>query len=281
MKLIRLLILLAVSMVLFSKGVFAQEGTVYSLAIVPQSQAIQTARDWMLFVKKVSQDAGITLQITTYYSSLPEFEASIKSGVPDFAYMNPYTVVMAHREQKYLPLISDKTPLVGVLVVHKNKNINSVQDLNGQVLAFPAVDAFGASLYMRALLTNKEHVHFTPKYVQNHDNVYWNVILDKVAAGGGVMDTLNRQPESVRNQLKIIYQTPPTSSHALVAHPRVPEAVRQKVVDAILKFEQDTIGKSVLKQIQIDQPVTVDYQKDYAPLAKLGLEKFMKESEER
>ncbi len=279
MKLIRLLIVLVGATVLFSRGVSAQEGKVYSIAIVPQGQAVEIAQNWVPFVQMVSKEAGITLQVVTYYASHSEFEADVKNGVPDFAYMNPYTVVLAHREQKYIPLITDKTPLIGVLVANKNTKINSVHDLNGKVLAFPSVTSFGASLYMRALLTNKEHIHFTPKYVQSHDNVYRYVMLGMAAAGGGVNDTLNKQPEAVRNQLKIIYQTPPTPEHALVVHPRVPESVREKVLKAILKIWHDPAGKAALKKIQIDEPVTTDYAKDYAPLAKLGLEKFMKESE--
>jgi phosphonate transport system substrate-binding protein len=279
MKFLRILILLAVATVLFSNGVSAQEGKVYSIAIVPQGQAVEVAQNWVPFVQMVSKEAGITLQVVTYYASHSEFEADLKNGVPDFAYMNPYAVVMAHREQKYVPLITDKTPLVGVLVANKNTKINSVHDLNGKVLAFPSVTSFGASLYMRALLTNKEHVHFTPKYVQTHDNVYRYVMLGMAAAGGGVEDTLKKQPQAVRDTLKIIYQTPPMPAHALVAHPRVPETVREKVVKAILKLGQDPVGKAALKKVQIDEPVTTDYTKDYAPMAKLGLEKFLKESE--
>jgi len=260
---------------IFPSGAGAQEPKVYTLAVVPQAQAIAIAQKWAPFALKVSQESGVTIQIKTYYSTIPQFEADLKNGVPDFAYMNPYHIVMVHKTQKYIPLIKDSDPLVGILVAHKNTGINYIQDVNGKEIVFPAPNAFGASLYMRALLTRQERIHFTPRYVQTHDNVYRHVLLDKAPAGGGVKDTFDNEPEEIKNHLKIIYQTPPTVSHPLAAHPRVPESVRNKVVKAILKLGADKANKELFANIEIDKPIEADYETDYAPLAKLGLEKFI------
>jgi phosphonate transport system substrate-binding protein len=111
--------------------------------------------------------------------------------------------------------------------------------------------------------------------VQTHDNVYRHVLLDKAAAGGGVKDTLDSEPDDIKNHLKIIYQTPPTVSHPLAAHTRVPAAVRKKVVQAILKLAADKANKELFAGIEMDKPVEADYESEYAPLAKLGLEKFI------
>jgi phosphonate transport system substrate-binding protein len=260
---------------IFPSGAGAQDIKVYTLAIVPQAQAIAIAQKWAPFALKVSQESGVTIQIKTYYATIPQFEADLKNGVPDFAYMNPYHMVMAHKAQKYIPLIRDKDPLIGILVAHKNTGINYVQDVNGKAIVFPSPNAFGASLYMRALLTRQEKIHFTPRYVQTHDNVYRHVLLDKAPAGGGVKDTFDNEPDEIKNHLKIIYQTPPTVSHPLAVHPRVPESVRKRVVTAILKLAKDPANKDLFDKIEIDKPVEADYEADYAPLVKLGLEKFV------
>jgi phosphonate transport system substrate-binding protein len=256
-------------------GAGTRDQKVYTLAIVPQAQPIAIAQKWAPFALKVSQESGVTIQIKTYYATIPQFEADLKNGVPDFAYMNPYHMVMAHKAQHYIPLIRDKDRLIGVLVAHKNSGINSVQDVNNKEIVFPSPNAFGASLYMRALLTKQEKIHFTPRYVQTHDNVYRHVLLDKASAGGGVQDTLASAPDDIKNHLKIIYQTPPTVSHPLAAHPRVPESVRNRVRDAILKLAKDPANKELFARIEIDKPVAADYDTDYAPLTKLGLEKFI------
>ncbi len=257
----------------FPPALLAQEN--YTLAIVPQGPAVQIAQNWMPFAQLLSRESGVNIQIKTYYSSIPQFESDLMNGVPDFAYMNPYHVIMVHKAQGYVPFMRDADPLVGILVAHKGGSVHSVQDLNGKTIAFPSPNSFAASLYMRALLSKKENVHFTPRYVQTHGNVYRHVALDMVAAGGGVKDTLMNEASDIKNQLQIIYMTPPSVSHPLAVHPRVPEEVRQKVMNAILKLASNPANNAVFEHIQIDKPVAADYQKDYAPLTKLGLEKFV------
>jgi len=51
--------------------------------------------------------------------------------------------------------------------------------------------------------------------------------------------------------------------------------VRKKVANAILELARDPANKKLLKDVQIEKPVLADYETDYAPLAKLGLEKFV------
>jgi phosphonate transport system substrate-binding protein len=258
---------------IFPAGSGAQETKVYTLAVVPQAQSVSTATMWAPFLTKLSQEAGVTIRIKVYYASHSQFETDLKNGVPDFAYLDPYQMVMAHKTQKYVPLIRKRDPLVGVLVAHKNTGVNSVQDIKGGVVAFPSPNSFGASLPMRWLLSKKERVPFTPSYVQTDDNVYRHVVLDRAAAGGGIQDTFDSVPEEIKNQLKIIYQTPPLMSHPFAAHRRVPELVRTKVINAFLKLGIDPAGRRLLSDVRIDNPVVADYETEYAPLAKLGLGK--------
>jgi phosphonate transport system substrate-binding protein len=92
-----------------------------------------------------------------------------------------------------------------------------------------------------------------------------------VAAGGGVAKTLLKEPEEITSQLTTIYETPGTASHPLSAHPRVPDAVRKKVRQAVLNLANDKANKDLLDNILMPEPVPADYQKDYLPLKKLGL----------
>ena len=67
----------------------------------------------------------------------------------------------------------------------KGGNIEHLQQLEGKDIAFPAPNALGASLIIRADLVQLHRVSFTPKYVQTHSSVYLNVALGRMAAGGG------------------------------------------------------------------------------------------------
>lgn len=246
----------------------------FTLAVVPQLPAVEIHAKWAPFAEKISAELGVDIRIKTY-SSIPQFEADLLSGAPDFAFMNPYHEVMAKKAQGYIPLVRDKTPLVGIIVARKDKGINSVQDLKDKEIAFPAPNAFAASLYMRALLIEKAKITFVPLYVKTHTNVYLHVLLSKASAGGGVNNTFQREPEDLKNRLKVIYETPGSAPHPLSAHPRVPASLRKRFIKAVLDLAGDKNNKDMFNNIQMPGPAEADYKRDYLPLENLGLEKYV------
>jgi phosphonate transport system substrate-binding protein len=199
----------------------------------------------------------------------------VLAGAADFAYMNPYHQVMAMRAQRYLPLVRERQPLSGILVVRRDDPIRSVRELDGRELAFPAPNAFGASLLMRALLTEREKINFTPVYVQTHGNVYRQVIRGRAAAGGGVNHTLLQERDEVRADLRVLLETPSAASHPLSAHPRVDARVRQAVADALLALADSADGQALLKAIEMPNPVRADHARDYQPLEAWRLDRYV------
>ncbi len=262
-------------MVLVPAGAAAQRGKVYTVSVVPQVRATVVYERWSPFVKKLSQELGITLKIRTY-SSIPAFEEGLMRGEPDFAFMNPYHLVMTQKKDRYIPLVRNNKSLVGILVAKKGGPVQSVRDLDGQKIAFPAPNAFAASLYMRALLTEKEKINFTPTYVKTHSNVYRHAKIGKAAAGGGVNRTLNKQPRGVKNALAVIYRTPGSAPHPFAAHPRVPKSLRRNMTKTILEIASDPANKKMMGDVQLKNPRKANYRKDYLPLKKLGLDKYVK-----
>lgn len=267
--LLPLLLLLATTMAV------AQEKKVYSLAVVPQFTPVELHRTWSPIVEKLFRATGRQFEIKIY-PSIPKFEAAFLNGEIDLAFMNPYHAVMAKRAQGYIPLVRDDgNPLTGILVVQRDSPIKSIKELNGKALAFPAPNSFGASLYLRALLVEQEKISITPHYLKTHSNVYRHVIMGEVVAGGAVNNTLKREPPEVQAQLRVLFETPGVRSHPLAAHPRMPEGLRQAVTNTLLEMQNDPAGQKLLVEIQIPKPVKADYARDYQPLEKLKLEKYV------
>lgn len=246
----------------------------YSVAIVPQFKARQIEKEWQPLLDRIGAQTGIAFKLV-YYPSIPEFEKGFLAGEPDFAYMNPYHAVMAHRAQGYIPLLRDSTPLSGILVVAANSPIVRLSELNGATIAFPAPNAYGASLLTRAMLTEQIHVRFRARYVQTHPNVYRQVALGYVQAGGGVKRTLADQPPAIRDKLRVLYETPESAPHPIAAAPRVPERVRAAFTKAFLELADDQAGRAMLRRVGIPDPVAADYARDYRPLERLHLEKYV------
>lgn len=245
-----------------------------TVGIVPQFPLEHIYATWTPVINEVSRVTGLQLTIKAY-PTIPEFETAFRRGEIDIAYMNPYHAVMAKRAAGYIPIVRDgKENLSGILVVRKDSPLNGVTELQGATIAFPSPNAFGASLYMRALLTEQAGIHIVPTYSKTHSNVYRHVIAGLAVAGGGVRSTLEREPPDVRDQLRILYETPPAKPHPIVVHPRVPETSRQALQEAFLAFGRRADASSLLSAILVPEPVRASYA-DYAPLEKLGLERYV------
>lgn len=249
-------------------------GAEYTLAIVPQSSPASAYRQWAPFAARLGREIGEQLQIRVY-RTFDEFETDLVNGRADFVFMNPYHLLIARKEQGYVPLFRDGSRmLTGVLVVRRDSPMKSARDLNGKDIGFPDPDAFAASLYMRALLQEKEKIRFEPRYFTTHSNVYRHVILGTVAAGGGVNLTLARERPETANELRVLYETPATAPHPLCAHPRISAAIQQSIIQAVARMTEDEDGRAALKLIDIPQPVRASYVRDYQSLEKLQLEKY-------
>ena len=246
----------------------------FSVAVVPQFPAAEIHRDWSPLLERVGREAGVQLSLRQS-ANIPRFESELLAGQPDFAYLNPYHAVMASRAQGYVPLVRDNQPLTGILVVRRDDPIKSVRELDGKELAFPAPNAFGASLWMRALLAEREQIRISPVYVQTHSNVYRQVISGKAAAGGGVNHTLMQERDEVRADLRVLMETPGAAPHPLAAHPRVPARVQQAVTESFLRLVGDASGQSLLKAIGMVTPVAADFGRDYRPLERYRLDKYV------
>lgn len=251
----------------------AHAETTYTIGIVPQFEARKLRLIWKPILDEIEKETGFKF-IIRGSPTIPAFENEFNSGKFDFAYMNPYHIMLANKSQGYIPLVRDVgRKLFGILVVSKTSGINSVEDLNGKLLAFPAPNALGASLLLRADLRDKFHIDFEETYVKSHSSVYLNVILGQAEAGGGVQKTFKEQSSSIQNRLKVIYETDKLPPHPIAVHPRVPEGDREKVTQAFLNLGKSEDGKVLLSKIPITNvgPTSME---DYLPLSKLGLEKY-------
>jgi len=265
----RVSLLLILTLLLTPPRVVATE--TFSFGIVPQFDARRTHKVWKPLLMRLEAETGIRFRIVGS-STIPEFETQFLAGEFDFAYMNPYHVLKAARSVGYMPLVRDVgRTLHGVIVVPNDSPITRVEELDGKVVAFPAPNALGASLIPRADFTNVFGISIVPRYVQSHSSVYLNVALGETDAGGGVQKTLGQQPVEVRDALRVLYRTRETAPHPLVAHPRVPEQVRNAVRDGLLAIGATEEGRRLLEPVPI-QRIGVATMADYRPMEAWGLD---------
>lgn len=251
---------------------FADSPT-YTVGVVPQFDSRRIVEIWQPILEQVGKRSEIRLVLKAS-PSIPEFERQFSAGEFDFAYMNPYHLIVAHEKQGYVPLVRDiGRELYGIIVVKKDSPLRDVSELDGKTVAFPAPNALGAALIPRAEFSNKYHIRINERYVKSHSSVYLNVALGLADAGGGVERTLNQQPREVRNQLRILYKTRKVPPHPLVVHPRVGDEVSKQVSAALLRLGANSEGRKMLARVPFRRigPTTI---KDYEVLRGMGLSEF-------
>ena len=189
-------------------------------------------------------------------------------------YMNPYHAVLAQRWRGYIPLVRDGSkPLRGLLVVRKDSPIRSIRELNGQAVAFPSPNAFAATLLPRVLLA-RQGITIQPVFENTHSNVYRSVALGMLPAGGGINNTLRRERPELREELRVLWQTPPFPSHPFACLPSLAQARREALQAGFLTLATNPANHGLLDAIQIPEPVRADFRRDYQALVGLGLERF-------
>lgn len=269
------LLALFLLLIAFSSNVVAQNNTqkVFSVGVVPQFEARKLHAIWRPILNQLEQETGHRFKLRGS-PSIPEFEKQFMQGEFDFAYMNPYHLIIANNLAGYIPLVRDHgRKLFGVLVTKKDSDITSPADLDGKKIAFPAPNALGASMQIRQELLDKFNIRIIPQYVKTHDSVYLNILTGQVAAGGGVQKTLSRQKPTYRDALKVIHSTQKVTPHPFASLPSVPEAIRESVTEAFIKLGKTASGQKLLSKIPIKKIGSASV-KDYEPLRELGLERF-------
>ena len=247
---------------------------VYTFDVVPQFPAAKIYTTWSPLLQRIGQDAGLCFELRVS-ASIPEFEQRFLKGESDFTFLNPYHAVLAYQKKKYQPLLADAQDLLtGILVVRSDNPIKNLNDLKGKNVSFPAPNSFAASLLIRAELA-KHKIDVNPVFVKTHSNVYRSVINKDALAGGGVNNTLDNEAPEVRQQLRVLYETPAYTPHPIATHPSVTSEVRERFLKSMVKLSQDEEGQKLLDGINLNKPQAVSYAKHYKVLESLQLEKFL------
>jgi phosphonate transport system substrate-binding protein len=264
---------------LFSNTAFAaeclgdqQSKNVLTFEVVPQFPPSQIFSTWGPLLDKVGKKSGLCFELIVP-KDIPEFESDFSNGRPDFIYANPYHFLVALKKQKYNPLLAESKNLLSGLVVEKASNPETpLKSLNGKRVAFPAPNAFGASLLVRGEFA-KKGIAIQPVFVKTHGNVYRSVIAGDTAAGGGLRSTLDSEPKEIQDQLKVIYTTQKFTPHPIATKPTISENLRKVFLQSFINCADDETCKKDLAAVGIEHPKKVTTA-DFKNIEELHLEKY-------
>ena len=241
-----------------------QPASPYVFAVVPQAPPVVMSGLWSPLLERVSRETGIPLQVKLY-EGIEALDADLADGVPDFAYVHPEQATRARRMAGYRPLVRNRGAIRAVLFVERDSPYRSLSSLAGGEVALAGPRSF-CSITLRHEL---RWLGIVPRYVGTAANAYKQVVVGLTPAGGALDYTFGAASPDVREKLRIIYESPPLAPHPVIAHPRVPRAVAERVAGALRALARTEQGSGLLKKVRMEAPVEADYERDYAPLERM------------
>lgn len=239
----------------FAVAVTAAE--TYTFAVVPQSSAVQAAKEWTPILQAIETKTGLKFRFETTRDTAT-FAQRIAAETWDFVYMSPDQYANEDRPGSYAPIARARNlKLKSIVVVPQNSSAERLMDLDQKNIAIP-VGTFSGDVVPRAILRNNG-VSVAAVAMASQDLAYAEVLSGHTAAAGGTLRTFNALRQADRNQLRLLWTSEGYAPHAIAAHQRVPQDVMQRVQEALIDLHLDSPGKRMLKAIA---PEGLDYAKD-------------------
>jgi len=119
----------------------------YTFSVAPQFERRKLFGIWQPIVDELERRTGFRFQLVTSLS-VGEYDSDARNGRYDFIYVNPYMVPLIDKHPGYQPLVRDRDPLHGILVVRRDSPLNRVESLRDKTLAVPSMSAAGMSILL-------------------------------------------------------------------------------------------------------------------------------------
>ena len=241
---------------------------VYYFSVLNQRSPILTAQYWNPILAYISRRSGVELRLKMGKTAL-ETTALTMRGEAQFAYTNhlfpPDRVKLKWR----VIARPDTDGIRGQIVVPTGSSVMSLEDLNGQSVAFPSPEAFvGYKLPMDALL--RRGVRVTPVFSGNQEGAMGQLRAGRVAAAGVSEDVMTAFGARERFQYRVVWNSDEFKDLPIMVSPVVPEDHVQSVAKAFGHMRSDPEGWRILvagaELLRLERPVgfMVSSDREYA-----------------
>jgi phosphonate transport system substrate-binding protein len=206
----------------------------------------------------------------------------------DIAILNTFSYLLAHEKfgaeaRLRVVRVNNETTYRGQIITRVDSGIDSLKDLEGKTIAY--VDAASTSGYIlpKALLKKKDIKTSEETFGMKHDNVVTMVYQKQVDAGatfysprdpktGIIQDARGRvvkQFPDVEQKIKILALTDAIPNDPCMFRKGLPEVMKTKIVNALVKFVSTAEGRDALDQIYSVRGLIPTKDSDYDVLRNL------------
>jgi len=188
------------------------------------------------------------------------FDEKLYAGKLEFAIPNPYqTVLSLKHNYRVFGKMGDDQNFRGIILVRKDRHIETVSDLKGEVISFPAPTALAATMMPQYFL-HEQGLDITTdcevNYVGSQESSIMNVFLGNVMAGATWPPpwlALSKERPQLRDELEIKWQTDPLLNNGVVVRNDIPREIVDQVGAILFTLHETEAGRAILKPMELSQ----------------------------
>lgn len=192
--------------------------------------------------------------------SYAAFDKKLYTRKFHFSLPNPYQTINA-LEHGYTVFgkMADDENFRGIILVRKDSGINSIADLKGKAISFPAPTALAATMMPQYYLQShglNVMKDINIRYVGSQESSIMNVMLGDTIAGATwppPWRALSKERPKLQKELKVIWKTDPLPNNSLIARDDVDKEIVRQVTKLLLNLHKTKKGKLWLNKMELSQ----------------------------
>lgn len=234
-----------------------QAAEALKFGVLNQHPVTATAHIWNPILLEVSKQTGIPLALAMGPSA-PETTQRTLAGEYDFAYTNH--LFTPERQKLGFRVIArlNRPAISGQIVVPIDSPLQKLADLNGRKMAFPSKEAF-VGYHVPSQALRRAGITVSNAFAGNQEGAMRQLatgVVDAAAVNNRVMQAFAKRTGFL---YRVLWSSEPYPDLAVMAHPRVPAGVVERVANALLSMHQRDSGRRALAHanriIKNDRPL--------------------------
>lgn len=262
-----ILFMIAISARQFNEGSLGSYSNPIKIYFTPSVDANRISFNAKALTDFLHKETGYYYRTAVPASFIAVVEAFGTSKV-DVAAINTFSYLMANAKygaEARLRVVreGDQTSYKGQFIARANSGINSIEDIDGRRMAYVDPSSTSGYILPKAELDSKGIKPSETVFAMRHDNVVMMVYQGQVDAGatyyappdqktGGIMDARMRvmqQFPDVAQEVRIVGFTQDIPNDPWVFRKDMNEAMKEKIINALLKFVRTPEGEKALFDI--------------------------------
>lgn len=202
-------------------------------------------------------EARFRLEASRNYA---HYNRKIDAELPDFLLPNPYQTLRAQqRGYRVIAKMGDDHNFRGIILVRRDSEIDSVDDLRGGSISYPARTALAATMMPQYLLHQQGldvSREVDNRYVGSQESAIMNVYLGETDAGATwppPWRALSSERPELAEALEIRWQTDPLPNNSVMVHERVDDTLAQRVALLLDQLHHRQEGNRILGPMELSR----------------------------